>query len=458
VAVAEAYKEEKFDGISFCIPTGGDTPELRACVARILALPIKKEVVLCGKMPRTFPYINDVRVVGEDIPYPPVWITRKKNLAVQEARFSIVAVLHDRVLLPLNFADILSTGLPLPVMGIGGIFSLSRDFNLIGRYSDFNVRNQNLNQPKFSYLSETVPGEIGEFSRDSSLMMARGANFHYYTNHKDHSGDKYATGSFYLTRKSVHTRHPLNEELFWEDFEDVEWGMRCKRQGIPHVFNSDYYQLTLAVRPMILPPHPYLDSSGAAYLLSPPWADDMRKGTIRPDAAYLITAERFVSNFKRFITRSRLDDRLAVIFDEAYFERDADRMIELAVDAVRLATQGVKTYDETLISNVEGLMSSTLERTNLGDMRCHAQYFNEGFDLWGRISTNYGFTRWLAFLKIPGLLRFTTQDAIPEKIEVSDAAIYQSCMNNLTYLNTIFGHNESPQYWFNVVKSINWSN
>ena len=458
LTVTSEYEHEDFEGISFCIPTGGDTPELRKCVERILSLPVEKEVVLCGRIASTFPYLDQVRVVGEDIPFPPVWITRKKNIAVQEARYSTVAVLHDRVLLPLNFADMLSSALPIPVMGIGGLFSLDNNFNLIGRYSDFNVLNDNSGQPSFSYLSELTPGEVGDFSLDSSLMMARSAAFFYYTNEEHQSYRKYATGSFYLTTKNVHINHPLNEKLFWEDFEDVEWGLRCERQGIPHVFNSDYYQLTLSVRAMILPPHYYLDRAGKPYALAPPWMEKFREGKYFPDAVQLVSAERLSSNFSRFINQRKLDTRMVLSFEKACAEKDSGTLIGLVVNAIRHATQGVKTYDEILIKSVEGLMSATLERTNLGDMRCHAEYFNDGFDLWERISTNYGFTRWLAYLKSPGMLSFPEDNSLNAISEVNDASIFESCTKNMNYLNTIFGHNESPRYWFNVIKNLDWKN
>lgn len=455
--VIKEYEHKNFDGISFCIPTSGDTPELRKCVKRILELDINKEILLCGKVAESFPYLDQVRIVGEDIPFPPVWITKKKNVAVELARYSTVAVLHDRVLLPVNFTEIFSNSLPIPVIGIGGMFSLSRDFNLIGRYSDFNVLNQRDALPKFSYMSELVPGEISDFSLDSSLMMARSASFLYYTNHKNDSYQKYATGSFYLTTKSIHDQIPLNERLFWEDFEDVEWGTRCERLGIPHVFNSDYYQMTLAVRSMVLPPHHYQDDDGVISPVIPPWLDAISTGASKPDLAQIITAEKLLSNFERFIDQRSLDKRLIISFEAAYFKRDIEDIVGLIINAIRFATQGIKTFDEPLIKSVEGLISATLERTNLGDMRCHAEHFNTGFDLWERISTNYGFTRWLGFIKIPGMLRFAEESSELESSEVSDADLFNSCLNNYEYLNKIFGHRESPKYWFNVIKNFNWS-
>jgi len=184
--------------------------------------------------------------------------------------------------------------------------------------------------------------------------------------------------------------------------------------------------------------------------------EELRDGKNLPDAVQLMSVERLSSNFIRFINQRNLDDGIVLLFEKAHADSDYETLVELVVDAIRQATQGVKAYDEILIKSVESLMSATLERTNLGDMRCHAEYFNNGFDLWDRISTNYGFVRWLAYLKTPGMLAFSANQVTKEDHEVSDADIFDSCVKNLGYLNKIFGHNESPRYWFDVIKNLDW--
>ncbi|MBT9431678.1 hypothetical protein JZM24_05170 [Candidatus Sodalis endolongispinus] len=71
------------DEWTFCIPVGPEEPQfLNKCVERILELDIpNKEIILCGMPHKDFKFFDKVRIVGEDIPAPPVHITRKKTLS-----------------------------------------------------------------------------------------------------------------------------------------------------------------------------------------------------------------------------------------------------------------------------------------------------------------------------------------------------------------------------------------
>jgi hypothetical protein len=99
--------------VSFCIPAGGDTLELRRCVERILEFDFDKEIIICGDIPNTFPYIDDVIVVGRDIPFPPLRLCVKKNAAIERAQSAYLCVLHDRILLPDNFPELFLNAIPI---------------------------------------------------------------------------------------------------------------------------------------------------------------------------------------------------------------------------------------------------------------------------------------------------------------------------------------------------------
>ena len=95
------------DRWSFGIPVGPeDATGLNAVVKRILELNIpEKEIILCGRPGANFKYWQQVRIVGEDIPAPPVRICAKKNALAQAARFENICILHDRVFLPKDFYE-----------------------------------------------------------------------------------------------------------------------------------------------------------------------------------------------------------------------------------------------------------------------------------------------------------------------------------------------------------------
>ncbi|MBN0189658.1 hypothetical protein JTL49_35720, partial [Pseudomonas aeruginosa] len=47
----------------------------------------------------------------------------------------------------------------------------------------------------------------------------------------------YPTGSLYVCRKEVWNAYPLDEALFWVEFEDIEQGIRAGKAGVPSRVN-----------------------------------------------------------------------------------------------------------------------------------------------------------------------------------------------------------------------------
>ena len=81
--------DEGLDEWTFGIPVGPeDATFLNVVVERILSLDIpKKEILLCGRPNVNFKYFNHVRIVGEDIPAPPVLISTKKKSTSRRSHF-----------------------------------------------------------------------------------------------------------------------------------------------------------------------------------------------------------------------------------------------------------------------------------------------------------------------------------------------------------------------------------
>jgi glycosyltransferase involved in cell wall biosynthesis len=96
----------KINGISFCIITQGiDDTNLKKAIASIVALNIPTyEVVFVGGDKTTVETSENIRWVPFDegakahieiAGKPGAWITRKKNVAVQNAKYDICVVIHD---------------------------------------------------------------------------------------------------------------------------------------------------------------------------------------------------------------------------------------------------------------------------------------------------------------------------------------------------------------------------
>ncbi len=214
---------------SFCIPVGPEEPTfLNACVERILQLNLPQcEILLCGTPHPDFLFFDQVRIVGQHITAPPVHITRKKNTLARAARFPNLCIIHDRVLLPLNFYDaVCRFGDNYPLCGFQS-FYFADQYNLIPRkYSDFNTIEQDLSREL----------DISAVTRADTALISK---LFYCYQHPARSqfGHDYLTGSLYLCKKSVWDHCPQNEQLYWNDYEDIEQGIRGSHQGIPSIIN-----------------------------------------------------------------------------------------------------------------------------------------------------------------------------------------------------------------------------
>lgn len=214
---------------SFCIPVGPEDPTfLNKCVSRILELKIKKfEIILCGQPHKNFKYLDKVRVVGTDIPAPPVHITRKKNVLAQEAKYGNLCILHDRVYLPLNFMDAMEKyGDLYAFIGFQSYYFVDR-FNLIPRrYSDFGTIVSGINK-NFDLSTITKPNLELFDEMQYICQHPKRASFGY----------DYLTGSLYVCKRNLWINTPQNENLFWQEYEDIEHAVRASSNGIPSSIN-----------------------------------------------------------------------------------------------------------------------------------------------------------------------------------------------------------------------------
>lgn len=215
---------------TFGIPVGPEEPTfLNYTVKRLLELKIHDlEIILCGQPHENFEYFDKVKIIGTDIPAPPVHITRKKNAIAKAATKENLCIFHDRVLLPLNFKEaMVKFGDNFPLTGMQSVY-FTDYYNFVPRrYSDFNT----LNKPLNKYI------DIDNYSKKD--IKATTSNFEFLYQHPKRMsfGKDYLTGSLYICKTRLWDLCPQNEKLFWDDFEDVEHGARIARMGIPVIIN-----------------------------------------------------------------------------------------------------------------------------------------------------------------------------------------------------------------------------
>lgn len=242
-----AERDAGLDDWTFGIPVGpGDPTMLNGVVRRILDLPIaNKEIILCGRPPAGFKHFDAVRIIGEDIPAPPVRIATKKNLIATEARFGNICIMHDRVILPADFlAAIRRFGDLYPFQGFQSLYFDDLWQAAPIRYSDYMHVDRMTQTDMHATPRPGSPDPVSPIAPHLLAYYDRRNRFRFenplrYTSHS------YLTGSLYITKKSVWAHCPQNPALYWLEYEDVDHGERCAAAGIPHRINP--YALTQSV-------------------------------------------------------------------------------------------------------------------------------------------------------------------------------------------------------------------
>jgi hypothetical protein len=272
-----AESDDDLDSWTFGIPVGPeDATVLNAVVKRILELDIpNKEIVLCGTPGSNFAYFDEVRIVGEDITAPPVQICKKKNRLAQEAKYSNLVILHDRVFLPKHFGEMVRRfGPRYPLMTLQSMFFDNTLCLHPRRYSDYGMAMGEVGQG-LTGLHRTngqavsiAPAIFSEIER-TGFCFASPMRYN-----KDAS---YPTGSLYICRKEVWNAYPLDEALFWVEFEDIEQGLRASKAGVPSRVNPYGISQSVTSRALLGAKSPVETASGRLGHTGPNYFSMLRK-------------------------------------------------------------------------------------------------------------------------------------------------------------------------------------
>jgi hypothetical protein len=155
----------------------------------------------------------------------PGWITRKKNLGWQAAKYENIVFMHDYVKLDTgwyegytkfgNNFDACVNKL-IHKSGARGVDWVLPPYNMI---------------PEFKARMERY-GAIPYHNQEVILCYSL-TNFGKYV---------YAPGNFWVARRSLMEEFPLNEDLVWGQEEDVEWSKRVQtKYGFSLNVNSSCY-------------------------------------------------------------------------------------------------------------------------------------------------------------------------------------------------------------------------
>ena len=209
---------------TFGILTARDSDAAARMIEQLLALSVTGEVLVAGPLPSRLPPDPRVRGLDVDSSNPRGWITRKKNLVVEQAACDNVGLLHDRYSLPPS----LDAALGVP--GCPGVFTFPQlYFPSYARVSFFRHLDYQVILPDGDVDAQLRLGAYRPLG-----FPTPGPSRTFYPRYNDFHEHAFCAGGAIFSRTGVLRALPLDERLYHNENEDTEYGLRCHRFGIPH--------------------------------------------------------------------------------------------------------------------------------------------------------------------------------------------------------------------------------
>lgn len=209
---------------SFCIITKGDKNDwMENLIQSIRNQNIPEyEILVCGT------YYDrkedDIRYIPFSEKDDSGWITKKKNLLCQEAKYENLCMLHDRIVLTPGWFE--------------GMKKYGNDFEVLGCI---------------------VKDKYGNRVGDWTTYGCEYKGFPYIGNLQYQDWDKwgYLDGGFWIIKRNILLKCPLNEELFLNQSEDYELSRRLYINGYVTRINTNAEAITVNWRHGMLPIYSY---------------------------------------------------------------------------------------------------------------------------------------------------------------------------------------------------------
>jgi len=185
---------------SFCITTGyDDVSKLKEVVQSIESQNIDNyEILFIGDTDKDISTISGESIahIHFDDSVKPRWITRKKNILAETAKYENLVMMHDY-----------------------HVF----DAGWYSAFSDFTEDWEICSCQQLFVNGHRVP-------MDWSLWDKPGAGRAWALDYDNWSETQYMylAGAFFIAKKYVMLEEPLNEDLVWNEEEDVEWSYRVR--------------------------------------------------------------------------------------------------------------------------------------------------------------------------------------------------------------------------------------
>jgi hypothetical protein len=194
------------------ITGGGADTNLNVIIDSIRAQEIPNyEIIIVGATKVQGP---DIIVIPFDESQRHVWITKKKNIIAQQACYNNIVMLHDYVTFDKDWYR--------------GFLEFGKDFKMCInkiktqeglRFRDYTVFGNDMPPPfcHRSLIPYDAPNEI------KTLLAPL----------------TYVSGSYYVIKKYIALKYPLNEKLLWCQGEDLELTLRLRKDNIYPILNPN---------------------------------------------------------------------------------------------------------------------------------------------------------------------------------------------------------------------------
>lgn len=155
---------------------------------------------------------KDIRVIDFDENQKSKWITRKKNLITQNAKYDNVVYLHDYII----FKDDWYEG--WKKFGDNYHACMNKIENLDGtRFRDWVVFPWHLCYSGELAKSAKELWDYSDIHNNESLIPYHVTELNKW---------QYFSGSYWVAKKQIMQEMPLNENLVWDQGEDCDWSMK----------------------------------------------------------------------------------------------------------------------------------------------------------------------------------------------------------------------------------------
>lgn len=152
---------------------------------------------------------NNIRIIFFDESIKNGWITKKKNILVEQSKFENIALVHDYVKFNTNWYEGFQT------FDFDWDVCMVKILNIDGlRWRDWLLWPH---CPSYSH---------GYRVEHNGIMLA--PNRLSYNDTKYTNTNMYISGTVVLGKREFLMKNKLNEDLCWGQGEDCEWSARCK--------------------------------------------------------------------------------------------------------------------------------------------------------------------------------------------------------------------------------------